>query len=349
MPVYEVEPLKDRARWSELLREHPMSSVFHTHGWLEALSVTYGYEVRALTTTKPGQPLKNGLPFCRVKSWLTGSRNVSLPFSDHCQPLVDSSEDLAELVGAMQEDAALRKSKYCELRPVAELGDNSIVRLGLARSAAYCFHILDLRRSEGELYRGFHKSCIQRKVQRAEREGLTLQEGRSERELAMFYDLLLLTRRRHQLPPQPLTWFGNLSKSFGDGLQIRVALKDRRPIASILTLEHKKSVVYKYGCSDSKFHNLGGMPFLFWSAIRSAKERGAEEFDFGRSETDNPGLISFKDNWGGARRELVYYRHPSPPKPSRRNPQSDAARKTLWLVPDFCLKLAGSLMYRHIG
>jgi hypothetical protein len=35
------------------------------------------------------------LVFCRVRSWLTGRRSISLPFSDHCEPLVESHEALA--------------------------------------------------------------------------------------------------------------------------------------------------------------------------------------------------------------------------------------------------------------
>ena len=34
------------------------------------------------------------LVFCRIHSWLTGRRLVSLPFSDHCEPLYDSEEEL---------------------------------------------------------------------------------------------------------------------------------------------------------------------------------------------------------------------------------------------------------------
>jgi hypothetical protein len=349
MPVHEVDPLKD-ARWREFVQGHAKSSVFHTPAWLEALSRTYGYEVRALTTTKPGQPLTNGLVFCWVRSWLTGSRAVSLPFSDHCQPLVDSPADLAELLGFLREDVSSGNSKYCELRLMAGLNSDLSEPMGLTQSSVFCFHTLDLRPGVDELYRGFHKSCVQRKVQRAEREGLTLHEGRSEAELTMFYSLLLLTRRRHQLPPQPLQWFRNLIHAFGDELLIRVALKGGRPIASILTLSHKKSVVYKYGCSDSELHNLGGMPFLFWRGIREAKERGAEEFDFGRSEMDNQGLIAFKDHWRGARSQLTYYRYPATSSEAvAAPPQMETALKAFSALPDFCLTAAGRLLYRHIG
>src|SRR5271157_227408 len=40
------------------------------------------------------------------------------------------------------------------------------------------------------------------------------------------------------------------------------------------------------------------MPLLFWKAIQEGKERGAREFDLGRSEIDNPGLVAFKNHLG---------------------------------------------------
>ena len=177
------------------------------------------------------------------------------------------------------------------------------------------------------------------------------EEGRSESLLRKFYHLFLLTRRRHQVPPQPIVWFRNLISCLGDRLKIRVVSKrDGPPVASILTLIHNRTVVYKYGCSDERFHKCGGMPYLFWQAIQDAKNNGAEEFDFGRSDLDNPGLISFKDNWGATRSQLSYYRYPAPLReagtmylPIR------AVKKIMSVLPDCCLTTAGRLLYRHMG
>ncbi len=87
----------------------------------------------------------------------------------------------------------------------------------------------------------------------------------------------------------------------GRKVQIRLARKNGTPIATMLTLEHRSSVVYKYGCSDEKFHHLDGMPFLFWRLIEETKASGAEKIDFGRSDLDNEGLITFKDRLGTRR------------------------------------------------
>ena len=97
MTVHQIDPLQD-PRWAELLQAHPQASIFHTPGWLESLQRTYGYEPLVLTTSPPGSALTNGVVFCRVKSWLTGERLVSVPFADHCQPLVRARRRL--LLGA---------------------------------------------------------------------------------------------------------------------------------------------------------------------------------------------------------------------------------------------------------
>jgi len=146
----------------------------------------------------------------------------------------------------------------------------------IRESAKFNFHMLDLRPDLDSLYRGLHKSCVRRKIQRAEQENLGYEEGRAESILAKFYRLLLLTRRRHQLPPQPVGWFRNLLHCLGDRASIHMVSKDGQPIASILTLLYKHTLVYKYGCSDSRFHSLGGMPLLFWKAIQEGKRLGPE-------------------------------------------------------------------------
>src|SRR6266480_325738 len=85
---YQLDPTRD-SRWAELVERHPRASVFHSVGWLKALQRTYKYEPAAFTTSSSAGDLKNGLVFCHINSWLTGRRLVSLPFSDHCEPLCD--------------------------------------------------------------------------------------------------------------------------------------------------------------------------------------------------------------------------------------------------------------------
>ena len=345
VPVYEIDPQKD-SRWSALVQSDPRSSVFHTPEWLEALHRTYGYTARVFTTTSETMPLVNGLVFCQVNSWLTGPRLVSLPFSDHCEPLVRDTDDLRVLLTNVEERSA-GKFKYAEIRP------RSIkpgFEFDYRPHNRFYLHMLDLGPSIEELYSRLHKDSVRRKIRRAEREHVVLDQGHSESLLKQFYELLLLTRRRHRLPPQPFAWFRNLAECFGTRLIIYVARLHNQPIASILTLRHKRSAVYKYGCSDVRFHNVGGMPFLFWQAIREAKAEQLQEFDFGRSEPGGTGLIRFKDNLGARKTTLNYWRVFSKSHRARINiPQFRFAQRFLSHLPDGLFRLAGELFYRHAG
>jgi hypothetical protein len=168
--------------------------------------------------------------------------------------------------------------------------------------------------------------------------------------LTKFNHLLLLTRRRHKLPPQPAAWFRNLVHCLGDQLTIHLLSKDADPIASIITLRHQNSLVYKYGCSDERFHNLGGMSLLFWKVIQMGKGSGAVELDLGRSAPEDPGLIAFKGHLGGSRSELKYYRNPAPSARKQiSTPNTPWAREALARMPDQVLVGAGRLLYRHLG
>jgi CelD/BcsL family acetyltransferase involved in cellulose biosynthesis len=342
-----IDPLRD-PRWPEFLQNHPNASIFHSPGWVEALRRTYGYQPVVFTTASPSQGLSNGLLFCRINSRFTGRRLVSLPFSDHCEPLTDTTENLTELLRFLEQNLQKEKWRYVELRPLNYRGSSPA---GFEQTQASYIHTLNLSPSQDEIFRSFNKDSIQRKIRRAEREGLTYEEGRSEQFLNQFYQLLLRTRRRHQLPPQPREWFRNLIECLGDQLKIRVASRDGQPMASILTLQFKNVMVYKYGCSDAKYHNLGPMHLLFWKSIQEAKNKGLKEFDLGRSDADNAGLVEFKDRWGATRSTLTYLRYPAghTKKASREGWGVRFAKQLFLHMPDGFLEAAGKLLYRHVG
>lgn len=344
MTSYTFDPLLD-PRWENLVHSHPRASIFHTTGWLRALQRTYGYQPIAFTTSRPGEQLENAAVFCVVKSWATGERLVSLPFSDHCDILANDVAIERQLIESVLERSH-QNWRYLELRPRSSAEPPSF-----APGASHFLHTLDVRPGEDRLLAGFHKDCVRRKIQRAEREGLAYEEGRSDHLLAQFSRLLLLTRRRHKLPPQPATWYRNLRDTLGDALKIRVARRGDEPVASILTLRFRDTLVYKYGCSNPEFNSSGGMVLLLWKAIQEAAHDGLREVDLGRSDRDNHGLVTFKDRWGALRTDLNYWRYPAS-KASSLQPsgwKQRVAGQVFQRMPDALLAACGRLLYRHIG
>jgi lipid II:glycine glycyltransferase (peptidoglycan interpeptide bridge formation enzyme) len=211
-------------------------------------------------------------------------------------------------------------------------------------------HTLDIKPSLERIFEAFHRNSIQRKIRRAERERLSYEVGRSEDLLDEFYRLVLITRRRLGVLPQPRNWFVNLVKSMGNEIQIRLARKDGSGIAALLTLRHRSSVVYKYGCSDKDFNSLGAMSFLIWKLIEESKASGVEEIDFGRTDLDHEGLITFKDRFGTTRSVLTYYRYPNAESgKSIANLDSPFVRQLCSMLPNAVCSAAGRVLYKHMG
>lgn len=344
--VYVLDPLTD-PRWPGLVEQHPAASIFHSCGWLRALQMTYGYEPLAVTTSGPTEPLANALLFCLVRSWLTGDRLVSLPFSDHCEPLVTQRQEFNDLMAFVEDMRKARGLKYVEIRSVdSALSFDDM----FSRSTTYCLHRLDLRPDLKVLYRGFHKDCIQRKIRRAEREKLSYEVGLDKSLIERLYYLLQLTRARHRLPPQPIEWFHNLVACLGPNIRIRIASQAGRPLAGILTLSQGKHLVYKYGASDAAWNHLGGTAMLLWETIKEAKQSGFESLDLGRSDLDNLGLIAFKGRWAAEGTKLTTWKTPPVAASSQyARMMMEYAKDMFGLLPAPVQSFAGRLLYRHVG
>lgn len=344
--IDQIDPLSDE-RWPEFLRRHPQASVFHSRGWLAALYDTYGYKPMAFTTSLPGQPLRDGVVFCEVKSWLVKPRLVSLPFSDHTEVLISRNEDLAGVLRYLVMGVKEGRWTSLELRPPGCSGEWQ----GFCDGPQFIVHKLSLEPSLDDLFAGFNKDSTQRKIRRAQREQLNCEEGGSEELIQQFFRLVILTRKRKALPPPPLAWFRSVAKNLGNDAKIRIARTKKGELAGgILTLVHKDKMLFKYGASDARFHNLGTMPFLLWQAIQEAKAMGASTFDFGRSDFEHEGLIRFKDHFGTEQTPLVHKMFPADSwEPGEHHRRMQAATRMFRILPEPALVLAGRLIYPHIG
>ncbi len=344
--IYEINPITD-LRWESFVARHPRSSIFHTPGWLRALQQTYGYEPVVYTTSPPRAELTNGVVFCRISSWITGKRLVSLPFSDHCDLLLEDGSGGADLFEDLLQELSAQHWRHIEVRPrsgVAALQDTDW------SSQPYCFHSIDLAPAVSDIYANLHRSCVRKKIRRAEREKLVCREGCSPRLLNAFYHLLTITRKRHGVPPQPFAWFLNLAACLGPAMWVRLALAGDVPVAGMLTFEFRDTLVVKYSGSETEHQQRGGMQWLYWRTIQEAKNQGLKEIDLGRSSWDNQGLLDFKDHLGGTRYSLTYWKYPQ--SPAHASLFGTIRRPAGWILghaPLSVLTIAGRFLYRHIG
>ena len=346
--IFKIDPLQD-PRWPALVEKHPLASVYHTRGWLEAIHRTYGFRPTAYTSSAPSSELSNGLVFCRIRGLLSGSGLVSLPYSDHCEPLCESPEELDFLMGCLQAEMDHREWKYLEMRPIRWNLNRRGERAGFRPLKTYVLRRLDLRPSVDDMFRRLHESH-QRRIQSAEHSGLVVECGQSEKLLINFYRLMALAQQRHQLPLQSFEWFRNLGDCLGESLEIRVVSRAEVSIAAGILLRFRDTVVGKYSCSDARYDNLGAASYLLWSEMLDAKSKGILEFDLGRMAHSNPGLAQPEDEWGGNQAELVYWRYPTPRFAFLDGSAAPRVGKSLFeFLSQPLRKAAGRVLYPHLG
>ena len=341
--VFQVDPFAD-TRWLGFLEKAPGVSVFHHPAWLGVLRDTYGYAPACLMAAEADRSC-GVLPLMEVRSWLTGKRAVSLPFSDTCGLIADGEPAARALLEAAEDLRCNRKWRYVELR-------DSVVPDGFGPSARYKLHRTDLVRDPQALLKTFNQHT-RRKLRRAETMGVQVTRRSDDEALRAFVRLNALTRRKHGVLPQPDAFFWNIQKNLlNPGLGfLGVATLDRQIVATNLFLYWKGTVVYKYGASDDRALPAAANYAVMWDALRWGCQHDFSVFDFGRSDLAGEGLLQFKRGWGSQELDLVYARRNAPLKDevSDQPGLHERLKPLISRMPVSILKLIGRRAYAHVG
>jgi CelD/BcsL family acetyltransferase involved in cellulose biosynthesis len=331
--------------WDADLQACPGATFFHGAAWARTLKGAYGYAPSYFTVRDAGG-IRALLPMMEVDSWLTGRRGVSLPFTDECGPLAADPENFKALHRQSLNYAAARRWKYLEFRGGRDLFGDA------PASASFLGHRLDLHGGRDGLFARCDSS-VRRAVRKAEQSGLTIEFSRDLGAVRDFHNLLLKTRKRHGVPPQPFEFFASIHRNIlaeGQGWVVLARL-GRTPVAGAVYFHFGNAVIYKYGASDEAFQHLRANNLVMWRSIERHAADGFESFDFGRTSLDNKGLRKFKLDWGSVEYRIDYVRY------NRRAGGFAAPREEMpgWqtslfrMMPDRLFQFIGSALYRHVA
>ena len=296
-----VDPTSD-ADWDRLVTSHPDSSFFHSAAWARVLCKTYGHKPMSLLFCQSGEPTAL-VPLLEVSSPFTGRRGVSLPFTDFCDPLFFRRCDSNTVLKLLGELARSRRWRHFEIRA------GSAVPFRVTPSLTFYGHRLDLQSGPEALFAAFSGS-VRRAIRKAQRSDVTIEIQQSEKSIREFYGMHSRTRRRHGLPPQPISFFLNILNLIikpGSGFIVLAKQGDRSAAGAIFVHKGNKAV-FKFGASDERLTHLRPNNLIFWEAIKLLVEQGFEELHFGRTSLGNEGLRRFKLSWGATEQLISYFR-----------------------------------------
>ena len=259
-------PLNDPA-WLEFVLSHPAASPFHLPAWAGLIADCYGFEAFVLAVRDTDGEILAGAPTVAVQFPLGRLRWVSLPFSDYCPVLTRTDVVDDDVVDKLREHVLASNARELEVRAGLSAADD------LHRIEVGYQHVLQLTESPA----GLHPNKGHRYSRnRAIRNGVVVTRGTTAQDLATFYRLHTLTRRRHGVPVQPRRFLDLIRDRMiarGNGF-VATASLDGDIVASAVYLSHNGTLVAKYHASDPDRQDTGGGYPIDWEMMVGRLYRG---------------------------------------------------------------------------
>lgn len=333
-------------QWDDFVKFHPKGSPFHLSGWIKTIHDTYSFEPFLYVLKNESGNISGVSPFFFIRSVFTGTRVVSLPFSDYCGPLCTNEEEENDFLERIIKERKNR-IRYVEIRGV--LSKNS----GFIEYNYYKRHTLQLFPDPRKVLKKVDKRTIQYSIRKAQKSGVEVREENNQQGMEEFQRLNKLTRMKHGVPSQPSNFFKGLLENIvlRGNASILVALYDSKVIAAGFFLKCKDTFYYKYNASDPDYlSKVTPNHMLTWHAIEMACLQGYDFFDFGRTSPDNEGLMRYKEMWGAQPMDLQYYYFPKIRGAASTEEKGLPYRilTKIWgSLPEAIVEVIGPTIYRH--
>jgi FemAB-related protein (PEP-CTERM system-associated) len=292
---------EDRERIDAFVRNHPEGTPFHLSLWTDAVEHGCGQRSRTLLAEDHQGRIAGVLPLTEIASLLFGRALVSSAFAVGGGPLA---------AGPAVRDSLLHNASRLAL----DLGCTTLeVRGGTFPGEGW--------HCDETSYLGFEREladdpdaqllAIPRKqraeIRRAHGMGLTSTHGSGAQERREHYAVYAESVRNLGSPVFPRALFDAVLDRFGPDADILTVRKGKQPVASVLSLYWRGTVMPYWGGGTHEARALRANDLMYFALMEHARaNKGCTRFDFGRSKTGS-GPAAFKRNWGFEGRPLRYF------------------------------------------
>jgi GNAT superfamily N-acetyltransferase len=352
--VLTIEEAESRG-WNQLVATHPLGSVFQHTAFLKMIAATFGHTTPyCVSLLDRAEQCCAGLAVFLVKSWLTGRRLVSIPFTFYADPMAGSPKEFARLFQRVRVLAEQQKASYIEIKALHSANLLAGTHL-LTEVYHHRTYYLDLTKGLDALWEGFHRRSVRRRIRRSERSGLTIRPAQTQEQVALFHRLLARDRRRLGLPPHRPQYFQNVWRYLVPlGLaRFTLAYLGNELVGGQCTFSFRETAFLAYLAVDESLRGDGIGQFLVWSEICTAAAEHRKIVDLGKTSPYAQGLVQFKENWGSHPLEAPVFYYPRAMGVSSYDSERSLAYRALRLfwrtLPPGWAGVPSRFLYRHLG
>lgn len=165
--------------------------------------------------------------------------------------------------------------------------------------------LIDLNKSEEEIWQNLEKKSIRWGVNYASKQGLSFEKCESEKDAKIFYKLYLQTAHEGDFPAETEHFIESVMKS-GIGSLFLVKKEQEIVCGGLVIYDiHKEYAILNLTSSSAEGLKLQAMPFLYWNMILESKSRKLSFFDLGgydneaKKDSKMHNINKFKERFGG--------------------------------------------------
>lgn len=329
--------------WDAFVDKTQTGTFFHLSGWKRVIESVYGHRSHYIYATNAAGDIVAVLPLVEQKSFLFGHALISTPFCMAGGVASDSEEAMVFLEQKAIEKANELGVDYLELRyPFARNNP------ALTEKCAHSTFGVELADDDEKILAGIKKK--QRAVVRHSlKNELTY---RIDSDTTTAYEVYSESVRNLGTPVFPAKYFAALQEEFGDACDVLTVEKDNRAVSSVLSFYYKGQVMPFYGGGLFDARAFKSNDFMYYQLMCSAKKKGCEYFDFGRSKDDS-GAFKYKSTWGMSPVALHYQFHlvkaDELPNLSPNNPKYQFFIKMWQKLPVWFSRMLGPFLSKYLG
>jgi lipid II:glycine glycyltransferase (peptidoglycan interpeptide bridge formation enzyme) len=314
--MIEITDSPDREQWSDFVYNHPYGNIFQTPDMAEVYKRTKNYEpiTLAATTTNNDEILAilHAVVIKEMKGMLGKFSARSIIQGG---PLFIDNEKGVEALRRLMEyydEIARKEALYTDIRALWDTSNIS----GLFNGLGYEYEehlnfLIDLNRSEEEIWQGIHKSR-RKGINRAASKGVKIEEMGDKKLVPFFYEIIDETYKHAKIPLADVSLFDSafellVPKSMAI---FYLAKYENMYIGARAILNYKDLIYDWYAGALLEYLSLYINEALVWHSLKEGVNNGYHLFNFGGAGKPNEeyGVREFKRRFGGKMVNLGRYR-----------------------------------------
>jgi len=350
----ELVPFNDsiRLQWDEFVDQNTESTFYHQYSWLQIMESIFGYRQRGFVL-QDGGFVVGGLPLFEVNRFYEKCL-VSSPFRDRGGLLTKHGVDSSIMIDEGIRVGTTSRCDYVLLKNAEQIDPAVKKKFALHESNFWITTRIDLANGAESIWKNL-KNNAQGPVKQAKKFGVEVFQGSAEEDMKAFYEIFLQTRHKLGIPSFCEIFFLELWRKFcipGKAILFLASYKER-PIAGMILLLHKDTVIDGYAASLPDYVQLRPNDLLVWHAIEWACAAGFKVFDFGADSPRQSGLLAYKQKWNGIQEVLPHYysmtKEGPVPQWDSSNPKYNFAKNFISHLPESIFRIFSKVVISRLG